>query len=432
LSKAVYEKEAPNLGEIMMYKKLFFGVMDVLFSLFLVAILSVRSFSLPAFPGAEGFGSETPGGRGGQVIKVTNLNASGYGSLDSACRTSGARIIVFRTGGTIVLSNDIVINQPFVTVAGQTAPGDGICIRGGVLKIKTHDVIVRGLRIRVGDDPNGPDPDDRDGIDISNRSTPPYNIIIDHCSISWAIDGNLDFWYPCHDITVQYCLLSEALHKSLHSKGGHSTALLVGDHAKQISIHHNLMAHNNGRNPLMKWDTETEIINNVVYNWDSWGCTNLSNYKDQDFTVAANIIGNYYKPLQRSSSPIHIDSKTRAGSKVYVKGNIGPGRPSDSGDDWLLVSGDAQHRVDTFALQPSGITVQPVIEVFEHVLENAGAIVPHRDTVDRRAVQTTRDSTGKIIDSQDEVGGWPVYASGTPPVDSDHDGMPDAWENEKA
>ena len=145
---------------------------------------TANASGLPAFPGAEGFGSTTIGGRGGKVIEVTNLNNDGSGSLRAACESKGPRVIVFRTGGTIMLESDIEIEEPYITIAGQSAPGDGICIRRAAIRIYTHDVIIRGLRIRVGDESGGPAWGNRDGLGIANSETPPYNIIIDHCSIS--------------------------------------------------------------------------------------------------------------------------------------------------------------------------------------------------------------------------------------------------------
>jgi len=398
-------------------------------------LFPLHAFSLPAFPGAEGYGSDTVGGRGGAVIEVVNLNADGDGSLRAACSAAGPRIVVFRVGGIIELGRDISIREPYITIAGQTAPGDGIMLKGAALTIETHDVIVRGLRVRVGDHPSGPNPDNRDGIGIANNGDPPHNIILDHCSISWAIDENLSVWYPAHDITIQWCIISEGLHDSLHPKGPHSMGLLVGPGGRRVSIHHNLFAHNHDRNPLMSPDTESEIINNVAYNW-MWGtATNLHNC-DEDPPVGptlSNVIGNYYKegPSNQSS----LDMSIRIGAcwsngAVYVQGNVGPGRPADTGDEWSLVENDAGEGVKSvgYALTPSGITTQPVLEALELVLTGAGATVPVRDGVDARVVQSVRDGTGAIIDSQDEVGGWPVFNGGTPPADGDHDGMPDSWE----
>ena len=397
----------------------------------LILFTCSASLSQPAFPGAEGFGSDTPGGRGGQIIEVTNTNASGPGSFRAACAANGPRLVVFKIGGTIDITNDITIANPFITIAGQTAPGDGICIKGAGLQIRTHDVVIRGLRVRVGDAEKGVEPSNRDGISIANSNIEPYNIIIDHCSVSWAIDGNIDLWYPCYDITIQWCIISEGLHNSTHPKGGHSTGLLVGDHAQQISVHHNLFAHNNGRNPLMKFDTETEVINNVIYNWGSWGATDFSNYEESDDIHIANIIGNYYKEglRNRYSMPIRLNSdRIRPGTRVYVHDNIARQRPDSTWDDWRLVQGGEQFRVDTPAMPLSNVTISSAFEAFDAVLNNAGAHPDQRDVVDARIVKHVREKKGNIVDSQEDVGGWPAYDSGISPVDTDHDGMPDDWE----
>jgi hypothetical protein len=283
----------------------------------------------------------------------------------------------------------------------------------------------------VGDNPDGPSGDNRDGIGIANSSTPPYNIIIDHCSVSWAIDENMQLWYPCHDITIQWCITSEALDNSLHSKGPHSKGMIIGPDAQRISIHHNLFAHNVERNPLISVDTESEVINNVVYNWQGRGL-NLGNcYPEHG--EKSNVIGNYFKPGPSSNNNAFHISDCWANAEVYLLGNIGPGRPIDSGDEWSLVNNDVGDQIISTepALPPSGIATYPAIEAYTIVLDNAGAVIPERDAVDWRIVQSVHDSTGSIIDSQDETGGWPSYAPGTPPQDTDHDGMPDAWENDR-
>jgi pectate lyase len=384
---------------------------------------------LPAFPGAEGFGSATPGGRGGKIIEVTNLNASGPGSFAEACEASGPRIVVFRTGGMIRTNDVINIKNPFITIAGQTAPGDGICIGGGgYLDITTHDVIVRGLRIRVGDNPAGPPGDNRDGIGIANESEAPYNIILDHCSVSWAIDENIQLWYPCHNITIQWCITSEALDSSIHNEGPHSKGMIIGPGAEKISIHHNLFAHNVERNPLISVDTETELINNVIYNWGYRGL-NLGNcYPEHG--EKSDIIGNYFKKGPNTGDLAFHISDCWEHSKVYVKENIGPGRPNDNGDEWNLIYSEVKSSIkaNESVIESSIKNIQSAANAYESVLISAGAIIPKRDSVDMRIISDVRNGTGKIIDSQNEAGGWPDYLNGSPPVDSDHDGMPDIWE----
>jgi pectate lyase len=387
--------------------------------------------SLRAFPGAEGFGSATPGGRGGKIIFVTNLNLEGEGSLRAACAYKGPRIVIFKVGGTIDITDNIMVSEPYLTIAGQTAPGDGICLKGAGIGITTHDVIIRGLRIRIGDAIEGENPSNRDALSINNNSEPPYNIIIDHCSFSWAIDETVQLWYPCHDITVQWCIISEGLYNSLHPKGGHSTGLLIGDYAESVSVHHNLFAHNNGRNPLMKGGTTSEVINNVIFNWGTWEATALSNFENIDATILCNILGNYYKagPDNSPWKPLKLDDdRLKPGTQIYFKDNYGQDRMSDDIDDWILVDGSQQWKVDEPALPLSGLTISTPDETYETILNHAGANYPHYDAVDTRVIQDVKNNSGRIIDSQDEVGGWPEYKAGEAPVDSDNDGMPDAWE----
>jgi pectate lyase len=377
--------------------------------------------ALPAFPGAEGFGSTTPGGRGGRVIEVTNLNESGAGSFREACLASGPRIVVFRTGGLIQLYSDIEITNPFITIAGQTAPGDGITIKGAPLRIYTHDVIIRALRMRIGDS-SGSDSDNRDGLVIGSNVDPPqtYNIIVDHSSVSWSLDENFSTYRPCHDITFQWCIASEALR---HGEGSESYGFLIGQDSTNISIHHCLLASNKDRSPLLYYNSQTEVINNLIYNWRAYATRLYS---------GANIIGNFYKTGPNWTGGKGIAIEDVAGVKVFVKDNVAPGRETNVGDDWLAVN-DANnasqpHRSQAMVIQPSGIKTNNPMEVYELVLNNTGAISPRRDAVDQRVVQSVRDGTGNHIVSQDEVGGWPTYDPGQPPTDTDHDGMPDAWE----
>src|SRR5690606_17601334 len=180
---------------------------------------------VPAFPGAEGFGAFTPGGRGGRVIAVTTLESDGPGSLRAAVQAKGPRIIVFRVGGLIDMKGGIAIEEPFVTIAGQTAPGDGICLANGSLTIRTHDVVLRHLRVRVGDGPTGGNPENRDALCIAGSGDEAYNIVVDHCSFSWALDENVQTWRGPRDITIQWSITSESLLDSLHPKGRHGKGM---------------------------------------------------------------------------------------------------------------------------------------------------------------------------------------------------------------
>jgi pectate lyase len=372
--------------------------------------------ALPAFPGAEGFGSTTPGGRGGRVIEVTNLNDAGAGSFREACLASGPRIVVFRVGGRIQLQSDVEFHNPFITIAGQTAPGGGICISGAPLRVYTHDVIIRGLRLRLGDSSQ------RDGLVIGSSADPEiaYNIIVDHCSVSWSLDENISTWRPCHDITFQWCISSEAL---LHDEGGtmESYGVLIGDNATNVSVHHCLIAHNKDRSPIMGSNSRSEVINNLVYNWRWWGTSTKPNAR-------VNVIGNYYKTGPNWTGGKGVGLQYSDGVTLFVKGNIGPGREADTGDDWLVVNGSDTNRSLTAVISLSGIRTNNAADVYELVLNNAGATFPAIDAVDQRIIKSVRDGTGKHIASQNEVGGWPIYNPGQPSTDTDHDGMPDAWE----
>jgi hypothetical protein len=251
--------------------------------------------------------------------------------------------------------------------------------------------------------------------------------VIDHCSVSWAIDENVTFWYAPHNITIQWCIISEALNRSLNPRGDHSKGMLTSLFTENLSVHHCLFAHNVDRNPLLRGNevggsATSEFINNVVYNW-GWYATRLTRG-----VALSNIIGNYYKigPNTGTNKGITVDALSK-GTLVYVSGNVGPGRLTDTGDDWLAVNGSTVYRSLT-AITPSGIVPQPAMVAYNLVLKNAGAIAPRRDSVDTRIIQEVTNGTGRWIDSQNQVGGWPILAAGTPPTDTDHDGMPNVWE----
>ncbi len=399
---------------------------------FLVMFCGNLIFALPAFPGAEGYGSQTQGGRGGIVIPVTNLNASGTGSLRAALEASGSRIVVFRTGGIIDLSSsgDIVISNPYITIAGQTAPGDGICIKGASIRVQTHDVVIRYLRIRPGDHTGTPSAENRDAISIGS-SGEVYNVVIDHCSLSWATDENVEIWYDTtSDITVQWCIISEGLYDSIHPLGPHSMGMLVGA-SNNISIHHNLFAHNNYRNPQIQHDTHSVVINNVVYNYGGVGL-DYKSAVDGD-PLYSDAIANYYiEGDDSNTNAVEIKDTVDTDSEIFMKGNLGPGRTSNSQGDWNIVNGDDNELMRSlYRLLFPGIIEYPTEVITDIVLDNAGATLPGRDSVDSRVVSSVRNLTGSIIDSQDDVSGWPTYSTGTAPADTDSDGMPDSWETAK-
>ena len=392
---------------------------------------------IPAFPGAEGFGATTPGGRGGRIIEVTNLNTSGPGSLQAACREKGPRIVVFRVSG--VIEAGLGIAQPFVTIAGQTAPGDGICLRNGTLTVATHDVVIRHLRVRPGDHPFGARSGTRDCIAIEGDRA--RDVIIDHCSASWGMDENIST-YNARNVTFQWCLSTESLLDSIHPKGPHGMGMLLGKYRNDFTtVHHCLLAHNMGRNPLFgsfgkdrkpKPPAVFDIRNNLIYNHGRYSCSNV--FGD----VLVNYVGNFVKmgPNGRKDRPRGLSIRLPKRQKAYVKDNIWPGKPKGQVDDWLVVGAVLDPRrkaVPEIARlrKPAAtppVATEPAAQAYESVLRFAGATRPVRDVVDARIIAEVRAGTGHIIDSQRDVGGWPTYASVAPPADSDHDGMPDAWE----
>ncbi len=397
--------------------------------------LARNTNNLLAFPGAEGFAKYTTGGRGGKVIFVDNLNDSGPGSLRAALRASGARTVVFRTSGTISLKSTIQINNPYITVAGQSAPGDGIAIKtngsfnGPAIKIRASEVIIRHLRVRPG--PTSLDPysdNNGDAITITKGN----NIIIDHCSLSWGVDETLHTWMSPSNITIQKSIISEALHDSTHREGKHSMGALLGKSSDGVTLYKNLFAHNHDRNPRITGDNsfhgQYQIVNNVIYNWgNSATVFDPSQNGKVNGSLDANIIGNFYKagPNSNTKKPQILLGD---GSKVYVQGNIGPYRPNNSMNDWDMVDGFNYFKTG----QPFNMPNLPTVsaqKAYDLVLDEAGAVLPKRDAVDLRVVNDVKNRTGRIIDHPYDVGGWPILAKGEIFKDEDSDGMPNWWED---
>jgi len=383
---------------------------------------------LLAFPEAEGYGKLASGGRGGKVIEVINLNDSGPGSLRTAIEESGPRTIIFRISGTISLNSELIINNGDLTIAGQTAPGDGICIKNFQTIINSENIITRFIRFRLGDEKK----QEADALSVMNSK----NIIIDHCSFSWGIDEVISF-YDNENSTLQWCIVSEALNNSYHHKGEHGYGGIWG--GKNTSFHHNLLAHNYSRNPrfngsrtgTLPEEELADFINNVVYNWgtnSSYGGEN-GNY---------NLVANYYKSGPGTKKKIKDRIVEPYGKgKWFIKENYVEGYPEISTDNWAGgVQGDFANFKELKSDVPLGshaIYYQTPQNAFEDILKFAGAIFPKRDEIDTRIINEVRnsdvDSGNGIINSQEEVGGWPVLNSTEPPLDSDHDGMPDEWES---
>ncbi len=393
---------------------------------------------LPVFPGAEGFGTDTPAGRGGKIIEVTTLADDGPGSLRAALNDPEPRIIVFRMGGTIELKDQLFIAHPFVTVAGQTAPGDGVCIKNAGLVILTHDVLIQHIRIRPGNE-GDITPEDNDAVQILGKHgdlAGAHHVVLDHISASWSEDETISTWYGAHDVTISWSIISEALNRSRHRKKTHSAGLLIGDGSYNVSVHHCLLAHNDFRNPLISKGGTHDFVNNVIYNWGVLG----AEVTDYDSNSFLNFVENCFLPgpsTQTGPYEILIDQEPGT-PKIYVRDNIGPRRRDASVDDWAVVKygwGERQRApehyrsIHPFAVPP--VTTTGADDVFERVLTSAGATMPLRDGIDARIVADVKNKTGTIIDSPAQVGGYPQLAPGIPPLDSDHDGMPDAWEKQK-
>ena len=435
-----------------------------------------------AFPGAEGFGRFTTGGRGGIVYYVTdttdNATKPTVGSLRyGITKLTGARTILFKVSGTIDLKAALVISNGDITIAGQSAPGDGICLKGYTFRINASNVIVRYIRSRLGDVNSYID----DAMD-ANGTYPVVsfkNIIVDHCSMSWSIDETGTF-YDIKNFTLQWCILSESLYTSVDPKGDHGYGGIWGGQGS--SFHHNLLAHHSSRNPRFcgsryTGDSLNEIVdmrNNVIYNWGNIN----SSYGGEGGNY--NMINNYYKagPATRGSHTVSSNSNLRNricnytsyfctkdafiypdtvyGGKFYLDGNYVDGYPDVTSDNWTKgMQPDSYWNVKALMarnklaapLSVAPITTQSAPDAYLSVLENAGANLPKRDTVDRRIIKETRTGTATfegagyakitsvgvshpsgIIDSQNDVGAWPLLNSTTPPTDTDGDGMPDNWE----
>lgn len=416
---------------------------NIIFILF----LQVLSFHLAAqqlaFPTAEGFGKNVTGGRGGKLYIVSNLNDSGSGSLREAIEASGARMVVFSVSGIIRLQSDLRITNDNITILGQSAPGDGICIANYTVQISANNIIIRYMRFRPGSYQNG----EYDASWGRNNS----NIIFDHCSFSWGNDEQASF-YDNANFTMQYCIISESFYASSHPKGNHGYGGIWG--GMGASFHHNLIANHTSRTPRFCGaryhlaTASTEIVdfrNNVIFNWgfnSAYG-GEAGNY---------NMINNYYKPGPATSSgsvkyriinPSDTKSDGNPLSKWYVNGNYISGNSTVTSDNWNggVQPGDGSISLSELKLNSpisvSAVSTQTAQEAYNLVLASAGASLK-RDAVDQRAVDGTISGSTNyggtygankgIIDNENQVGGYPTYNTYDQITDSDKDGMDDEWE----
>lgn len=370
--------------------------------------------------GIEGWAVNTKGGRGGEIIRVTNLNSSGPGSLADAIAGNGARIIVFEVGGIIDLEGDtLTISNPYVTIAGQTAPSPGITLINGSLSINSNDVIIQHIRARPGASGHevGWEPDG-----ISTRSA--YNVIIDHCSISWAVDENCsasgprfsgttpDTWrlLTSHDVTISNNIISEGLSHATHIKGEHSKGTLIHDNATNIAILRNLYAHNKERNPLFKGGARGVAVNNFIYN--PGGSAIRYNLVASEWTGytwdtgRVTVVGNVmqYGPNTGDIPLLYVNNGP---CEVYIDDNIAK---DTAGNDVDVYRGDSEKLMDTKPIWNSNIQISPADEVKDNIITYAGARPWDRDEIDTRIINEMLAGNGSIIDLETEVGGYPTHS----------------------
>lgn len=397
-------------------------IKGLFFSLILVIIIPGCASAQPAFPGAEGFGKNTTGGRGGKVLIVRNLNDNGPGSLREAVNAKFPRMIVFAVSGTITLQSPLKINTGDCTIAGQSAPGDGICIRDYTVSIHADNVIIRYMRFRLGDEKKQAD----DAFNGIGRR----RIMIDHCSMSWAVDECASF-YDNKEFTLQWSIIAESLRSSVHPKGEHGYGGIWG--GQGASFHHNILASNTSRNPRFCGSRYTnepdkEVVdfrNNVIFNW-----VHNSAYGGEG--GSHNIIDNYYKagPATKKNLRYRIVNPWDT-SRFYVHGNYVDGSEKITANNW---AGGVQGK------DPAGVRLKspvPVVAIpqqsaekaYKEVLQHAGASL-HRDAVDERIVKEISTGTTTFGDGIiDTPRDWPQLRSIAAPKDTDEDGMPDEWEN---
>ena len=396
----------------------------------------VAAPAVPAFPGAEGFGTQTPGGRGGAVLMVSNLNDSGPGSLRAALTASGPRTVVFRVSGTILLKSRIDVDDPYLTVAGQTAPGGGItlridpaaspCIDEGTMLVSTHDVVIRYLRFRPG--PTACADDSQDALTIYKAGT--ENVVIDHASLSWAVDEVLNIYDASQNITISNSIIAEGLSNSTHPEGEHSKgALLGGVDAHNVSLHGNLFVSNVDRNPQISGLSVADVRNNVIYNYGDGSGSGVTLVSSSKGEPRVNWVGNYYKPGP-SSDPNRPEFAVHSGStgatwQWYGEANM---RWTPNGLASARVHSDAAASQVTSSFAAAPVTTTSAAAAYEQALAHAGAAVPFRDDVDRRLVQSVVDGTGQLINSPSQVGEYPTLPSTAPAPDDDGDGMPNSAE----
>jgi hypothetical protein len=330
------------------------------------------------------------------VVKVTSLADSGAGTLRECINRTGPRMCVFEVGGRIKLASNLTVSNPDIIVAGQTAPSPGITVTHAGIQVRAPRVRLEHLTVRVGDDTSGPSPDSRDGLSVQNSSS--GGVLLKNLSVSWAIDENFSAYTA---MTMENCIIAEALHDSLHSKGPHSMGALVGETARNVVFKNNLFASNNDRNIRWKYDTQGAMINNVIYGWggtSSWNTTNLSDVENTGKSTLIDIIGNHYIPGPQGLQTAYAvySQATSGNTKVYLSDNIVP-----------RLTNLASQYISSSRLF-NGTTAMPSAQTYEYVLANAGSRPWERSADDRRIIDGVRARTLRI---RDAVGTWPTFTS---------------------
>ncbi len=392
-----------------------------------------RYSKLPAFPGAEGFGMYVTGGRGGEVYTVTNLNDAGPGSFRDAV-SKGKRTVVFGVSGTIQLKSQLNITQSDITIAGQTAPGDGICLRDQQFGPSGHNIIIRYLRSRLGDVSRKED----DSLEVNNGAS---DIMYDHCTATWAIDECFSTSGRETNVTIQWCLIAQGLTDSIHAKGPHGYGSLARSNGN-VSWIYNMWAETLERNPRLgdvygQGRPNFECRNNVLYNWGRVATGLIQG------NINVNYVNNYLRPgpvSSKDATGIHTPGPNDNGAMssdmtFYMKGNIFEGHDAETKDNTLFFDHTAVpgRLVLHFSPTPIVTTAPPPArqwtaeESYKQVLDNVGACLPVRDRVDAAIIDQTRNRTGTLIDTQSQAGGWPELKSTPAPVCTLNDGIPDDW-----
>lgn len=455
-----------------------------LVTLGLIALMPPKiSSATLAFPGAEGFGSNTRGAYSlyeqtadsrdlPQVIHVTNLNDSGAGSFRNAVMSNGPRIILFDTGGVIQLQDQILVEgKPYVTIAGQTAPGDGIVLKGGRFEFRnSHDIIIRGMKIRTGNEPTGSPRPQRNNLvfkgDSKNPNIGSYNIVVDHCSLSWSCNKILNTYFKVEHVSFTNNFITEPLRSPCSDcLPDHNYGMIIGPGAKFVTVARNIFTHAKYRNPLfggggdggamlhLQGATYGESVNNIVYNGGNWGNFNVQrneSFVDGDqpqhivslgerHLPGSNAAGDYSYVIHDSGDPAGGTNYVHNSSRIYIHGNLTPSRTSQSQSNDAVFANDnvapsSVVLVDSWPFTKSNVTVSEAMDNYEDLVVNGmDGSIPKvgaypRDVIDEGVIHGIINKTGGWIDNSPT---YPAYDHGTPSTDDDQDGMPNYWEVEK-